>query len=114
MIFLASPYSSTVPNIEYDRYELALGCTAALIDKFQLPVFSPIVHCHGMAIEYTLPKDAKFWRKYNTAFLRKADSIYILKIDGWEESKGVQAEIKLAHQLSLPLHFVDEFGLEVL
>ena len=114
MIFLASPYSSTVHNVEYDRYEAALGCTAALIDKFQLPVFSPIVHCHGMALEYAMPKDAKFWRKYNFAFLRKADALYVLKIDGWDDSVGVRMEINLALTLQLPIHYVDEHGIEVL
>jgi len=114
MIYLASPYSSSVKNVEYDRYELALGCAAALIDKFKLPVFSPIVHCHGIAQDYAMPTDAKFWQDYNTAFIRKADAVYVLKIDGWEESKGVTQEIRLAKMLNLPIHYVDEHGIEVL
>lgn len=114
MIFLASPFSHSNKDIEYERYEAALGCAAALIDKFKLPIFSPIVHCYPMSRDYDMPKDAKFWRKYNTAFLRKADALYVLTIDGWQESKGVKREVQLATTLCLPTHYVDEHGIEVL
>lgn len=113
MIYLASPYShQSFAEVE-NRFALTEQCTYELM-KRGLPVFSPIVHCHQIATDYNLPTDAKFWEKYNMQFLRKADAIYVLKIDGWDESKGVAQEMGVAKALYLPLHFVNEYGIEVL
>lgn len=34
----------------------------------------------------------------------------IIESDGWDKSKGVAAEAKIAQELNIPIHFVSEEG----
>jgi len=114
VIYLASCYSHPDPEVRKDRYHDAMYCTSALITHHGLVVYSPIVHCHPMSIRHGMPTDAVFWRRYNYAMLRKADALYVLKLEGWDESAGVKEELTLAEQMMLTIHYVDENGVVVL
>lgn len=107
MIYLASPYSDDSPVVMEARYEAVLKHTAGLI-KDGLTVFSPIVHCHYMAISYDLPSDISFWRMYDTNMIFLADMFWVLMLDGWQQSKGVSFEIEVARSFKLSIKFVKE------
>jgi hypothetical protein len=77
------------------RYEEALRVTSEMTRKGLL-VYSPIVHFHLMAEKYNMPADFNFWQKNNFGMLDHADSIAVLTIDGWKESKGVKSEVQHA------------------
>lgn len=109
MIYLASPYSHPRPEVMAERFRLAMQCTANLLKQGN-SVYSPIAHCHELAITHNLPTDFAFWRKYDFDMLRRADTFMILKIDGYVESVGLTAEWELARTLSLPIYYVDEKG----
>jgi hypothetical protein len=42
--------------------------------------------------------------------LAACDSLTVLCISGWQESKGVQAEIAAARKMGLPVRFIDPLG----
>lgn len=109
MIYLASPYSHHDPLVIRTRFLLAEQCTVRLMQQGEV-VFSPIVHCHELAHKYDLPKDAKFWEKYDHSMLRLASALYILQIPGWEQSRGVTMERELAERAYIPVAFVNEEG----
>lgn len=109
MIYLASPYSHPDALTVKTRY-LLVEQTAALLIKRGLFVWSPIVHCHEMTGRHIMPTDAEFWKAYNFDFMRRADAIYVLKIPGWELSKGVKMEIDFAIYNGIPLVYVNELG----
>lgn len=108
MIYLASPYSSPDPLIVRTRYLLALQVTETLMGKGEF-IFSPIVHCHPLAIP-TSDGSFEFWHRYNFDMLRRADLLYVLAIPGWKKSTGVQAEIEFARLAGIPIQAVNEFG----
>lgn len=109
MIYLASPYSHHDPVIIKTRFLLAEQCVVRLLQRGEV-VFSPIVHCHELVHKYELPKDAKFWEAYDHSMLRLASFLYILKIPGWEQSRGVTLERELAERAYIPVQFVNEDG----
>lgn len=109
MIYLASPYTDNKVSVRRARYNAALDCTAELM-KRNIPIFSPIVHCHEIARRHVLPKDHAFWWKYNQHFLRQSDQLLLLIIDGWQESKGVRQEIEFANNCGIGMAFVSENG----
>ncbi len=112
-IYLASPYSNHHATIREERYERVCAVAAHLMaDKYEV-VYSPIVHCHEIAQKHSLPKDFPFWRKINFGMLAKASKIFVLTLDGWEESVGVRAELDLAFSLSIPRFLIDEQTLNV-
>jgi hypothetical protein len=60
-------------------------------------VFSPISHTHPIAemSEGKLPIGWEFWSTFDKLFIINCKKIVVLCIDGWKESTGVQAEIKI-------------------
>ncbi len=97
-IYLASPYSDKLRSVRFGRYALAAQCTANLYKK-GITVFSPIVHCHSLAIRHDLPTDSGFWQEHNREMLEAARALWILGAEGWDTSKGVLYEIGLAEAI---------------
>lgn len=107
LIYLASPYSHPDPAVRQMRFEKVCEVAAEMMRDVFL-VFSPIAHTHPIAVSGTegLPKGWEFWERYDRRFLKSCDKLVVLKIDGWQESKGVQAEIKIAQEMSLPVEYI--------
>lgn len=101
MIYLASPYSHKDPAVMEERYLAAMDCTAWLL-KQKLWVYSPIVHCHEIAKQHSLPTDFEFWKEYNKHMLGLASLLYVLAIPGWTKSIGVAGEMARAREIHLP------------
>lgn len=103
--YLASPYSDPDPFVREARYLAAAKCVSILLSAGKW-VYSPIVHCHELAKIAALPGEFEFWRTYNMEMLERAHALKVLTIPGWEESKGVQAEITVARNLSIPVFHI--------
>jgi Domain of unknown function (DUF1937) len=52
----------------------------------------------------------EFWQQHDMAFLSVCDEVMVLKLDGWAQSVGVQAEIAAAKALGKPVSFLDVAG----
>lgn len=105
MKYLASPYTDPDPFIREERYLRASRVLAWLL-KTSTWVYSPIVHCHELAKIADLPKDFAFWKQYNFHMLSKADEVLVLRIEGWETSVGIKAEIQEAERLGIPVRYI--------
>ncbi len=111
MIYLASPYSHPEATVRASRFRATCQAAAKLIQQGHL-VFAPIAHSHPMT-EFGLPPDWRFWERHDVEFLRRCNELVVLKLDGWRESRGVQAEIDLALEMDLPIRYLDaEWGNE--
>lgn len=108
-VYLASPYSHESKPVMHARYELARAATAWML-RMRLWAYSPIVHCHDIACSHALPRDFAFWRDYNFAMLRSANEMFVLAIDGWKRSKGVNGEIAFALAKGLSVSLLVPFG----
>lgn len=106
MIYLASPYTHEDPAVMQKRFEQVQTFTIYMIHKGAI-VFSPIVYCHEMAVKAELPKDAIFWQKQNADMLRRSDYFMVLKLPGWDTSRGVQWELSMAEALFLPIEMIE-------
>ncbi len=71
-----------------------------------LNVFSPIGHSHPLH-EIGMKGDWSFWKRVDTQYLRLSNRMVVLTLPGWEESVGVQAEIKIAKKLKLQVCYMD-------
>lgn len=108
-IYIASPYSSPFPEVRQERYEAVRDYTADLLIN-RLWCYSPIVHCHELALSRGLPTDAQFWNEYNYAMISKAEGLFVFMLEGWQKSKGVLAEAEMAKELSIPVTFIEPIG----
>lgn len=105
-IYLGSPYSHHDPAMRHQRYR-QVGRAAAHLIREGLIVYSPIVHCHLIAREFGLPKEFEFWERFDYAMLEPAGLLMVLKLPGWEESRGLTAEMAFARKKEIPLKFMD-------
>ncbi len=106
LTYLASPYSHPDPAVRQARFEAACRAAAELIRRGHL-VFSPIAHSHCIA-QHGLPMDWGFWEAQDRWLLAACDELWVLKLDGWQHSRGVQAEIAIARALGKAVRFVSE------
>ena len=103
-IYIASPYTHKLQEVVDRRFKAAEDFTAMCLMK-GMHVYSPIVHCHELAAKYDLPHDFDYWGSYNRAMLCKASKMIVMRIDGWECSKGVQSEIEFAKQCGIEVEY---------
>jgi Domain of unknown function (DUF1937) len=106
VIYFASPYSSSDIDVVNKRFESACKVVANLVSEGYV-VFSPIIYGHTLVEWHKMPSDWEFWRKFCQSFLVKCDEMVVYKLEGWEDSKGVQAEIELANQLGLNITYIE-------
>lgn len=105
-IYLVTPYSDPDPAIRQARFEFVNKVAAKLMSEGLL-VFSPISHTHPIALAGKLPTGWKFWADYDFTLIEWCDEVYVLKREGWKESIGVTAEIKIAKELHKPVTYID-------
>jgi len=105
MIYLASPYSHPDPAVREARFH-AVCREAARLTKEGYTVFSPIAHSHCIC-QHGLPLEWIFWWRIDAEFIKRSDEVWVLMLDGWKESTGVQAEIRLALEFEKRLRFVE-------
>lgn len=103
LVYMASPYSHPDSDVMQQRFQEA-ACHAAKLMREGINVFSPITHTHPIA-QYDLPKGWDFWKQYDEKMLAVCDSMIVLKLDGWEQSKGVQAEIEIMGKAGKPIEY---------
>ena len=106
--YLASPYSHPAAEIREWRFQAACQAAAHLMELGYI-VYSPIAHTHPIAMAGKLPTDWEYWRRVDEAFLERCSKLIVLHIVGWDTSVGVQAEMKIAERLGLPIRHI---GLE--
>ena len=107
LIYLASPYTHENPAVVHQRFDDVCRCAATLMEKGH-HVFSPIAHTHPIAMVGKLPTHWEFWERYDRAIMECCGRMVVLMLPGWEESKGIKAEIKLAEEMGLPIVYIEQ------
>ena len=103
MIYLASPYTHPDAVVREQRYHETCRATAEMLLEGET-VFCPIVHCHPL-VAYGVPTEWTFWEEHDRQYLVRCEELVVLKLDGWRRSRGVQAEIKLAAAMDMPIRY---------
>ena len=95
LIYLASPYTSEDPLILLERFRKVCIAAGQLMSEGYY-IFSPIAHTHPIKVVSNLPGGWDYWEGFDRTMIKSCKCLSVLKLDGWEQSKGVQAEIKIA------------------
>lgn len=104
--YLASPYTAHPDGLEVAYRE---ACEAsALLVRAGIPVFCPIAHSHGIAVLGGIdPGSHRIWLEADAPFMRAASGLIILRLRGWDKSKGVEAEWLHFTAENKPVRFMD-------
>ena len=116
-IYLASPYSAPKEMDEEAAEELRetrfyRACRkAAELMEYGHQVFCPIAHSHPIEF-YGMNEihSGEFWLKQDFAILKHVDAMYVYQMKGWEQSKGIRAEIEFALAHNIPVFFLETSG----
>lgn len=106
-IYLAVPYTSPDPFIRKARFE-AVTLAAGELMKRRHIVFSPITMGHPISEACAdIPSDFGYWGRSCLSYLEGwATRLMVLTLDGWEDSRGVTAEIAAAVTAGLPVEYL--------
>ena len=107
LVYLASPYSHPERSVRAQRFEAVCRAAAKLMNG-GVYLYSAISHSHPIAEAGSLPLGWDFWGAYDRAILSCCNKVIVLRLDGWRESKGVQAEIAIAAEQGIPVEYIDE------
>ena len=106
MIYLACPYSHPDEKIREQRFKKVTQVAAKLIDGGYI-IFSPITHSHPIASLHALPMGYEYWKRFDETMIHASGAVWVLKLEGWQESAGIKAEIELALKLHKPVVFIN-------
>jgi len=103
VIYLAIPIKHNNPEIEGARIECA-NRIAALFHDRGIPVFSPASHGGAFARHGSNGRGWDYWKKIDLPILTLCCSkMLIVKIPGWQESRGIQVERAAAMEVGIPI-----------
>ena len=103
--YLATPYSHTNPDIQRYRYA-AITWIAYKLIKSGIHVFSPVTH-NVLSDDFDIVIDYEPLMDFNFEMLSRCDKLLVVKLPGWEKSKGVAAEIDCAQNLGTPIEMLE-------
>lgn len=108
LTYLAVPYSHADRYVRVARW-IAANQTAAKLMAAGQYIFSPISHTHPIAeaSNGALPVGWDYWETFDRQYLSFCKKIIVLRIPGWKESKGVQAEIKIGTEMGILVEYMD-------
>lgn len=111
--YVASPYTPVGVTDEMERRSIMAKRYMDVVlfcgDKMRKGhvVFSPIAHCHDIANHCDLPKDYDFWKNYCISMLARAEELWVLRLSGWDTSKGIADELKFAREVGIRVRMID-------
>lgn len=101
-IYLSCPYTSDLEKVSKERAETATRIAARLRLNGK-NVFSSITYAHEIG-KHGGPVDFKARRDMGFSFIDIwATHLYVIMLEGWDKSSGVQAEIKRAQAQEIPI-----------
>jgi Domain of unknown function (DUF1937) len=105
--YLCSPYSHPDRQIRIFRFTRVVREAAKLMAAGEA-IFCPIAHSHP--IDMALPKieGHDFWMRQDIPILRHASRVKVLMLEGWQASKGIAHELRIAGDLLIPVVYLQD------
>lgn len=106
LVYLATPYTMYRDGLDC-AFKDAAALAARLLTE-GVKVYSPITHCHPMAVYGGLnARDHAVWLPYQESMMRACDVLLVAQLRGWQESFGILHEIKFFAEQGKPVFYLD-------
>ena len=104
-IFVAGPYNTYDETIKEYRINTIKNYCVKMFYEGNSPI-SALLMGLVYAEHSSLPTDTNTWRTFSETLLKGCDELHVLMIDGWEQSSGIESEIKAANKLNIPILYI--------
>jgi len=106
MVYVGAPYWDSDENVRNYRRRKAIEYSELLFRK-GIPFYSPLMYSERFA-----KNNAKegYWLAHGLAMVNVCTEMRVICLPGWEESKGLQGEIKRAEGLDIPIKYIEKFS----
>jgi hypothetical protein len=106
--YLASPYSHENGAVEHARYmDAKAHAIHYTLEEKDFAVFSPINYSHPIHVRMKdmkmTPISYQSWIDWDLSILEQADALWVLKLPGWDVSRGVMIEMTYANTMAIPI-----------
>jgi len=106
LIYLATPYTHKDEKVMWHR-ERAVTIFAGYLTLKGIANYSPITQEFAVRQFVEMPYKWDFWREIDLTFIDHCDEVYVLCLEGFEESVGVNAEVSYAIDSHKPVKYVE-------
>lgn len=104
--YLAAPYTHKDPAVIQERVDQAAMVAAKITSLFpHILVLPPTVLSRTLVDAGAEPLQG--WYQWGIDWLSTCDSLFVLQLDAWENSVGIQLEIKAARLAGIPVFWLD-------
>jgi hypothetical protein len=109
LVYLASPFTHNSFKVMEKRRKQIDLIGAKLQHKHNVAIFPPIT----ISDTYSKILPGKFghkfesWERIDLYTISKCDEVWVVKMSGWQESVGVQAEIAFAKARKIRVRYID-------
>ena len=104
-VYVAGPYGDSAPiETRKYRYNKILQACADLVSA-GVRAYAPVAYAHNLAKLGSFPPDG--WYGFDLSMLPMFEYVLLLKLPGWDESRGVELELEEAANLNIPVLAVD-------
>lgn len=112
LVYVATPYTKYHLGID-KAWEHACAVSGALIEQ-GIKIFSPIAHSHAICkFGGVEPLDHGIWLEIDGPMMDAADAIVIVKLDGFDDSYGVDYEKDVFLAADKPIFYLDPNTMEL-
>lgn len=121
MYYVASPYTAKEgtpferTKLQQKRFNAVNKAIGRLNDIYEYAFIGPITQSH-ITVKHQKNKNTTFanWAKKDFTYISRCDGLWVLMLDGWRESTGVQEEIKFAKAHNIEVKYLEPRNLQLL
>lgn len=106
IVYVAAPYTN-VENKEFLMETIAKVCGQYMKNHPSEYTITGLVHHYACQHHSDLGTNWGFWKDFCVDFLRRCDKMLVIKYPGWQQSFGVQEEIRIAQELNIPVVYCE-------
>lgn len=111
LIYLAGPYSNKSKYIMARRRKAFAEVVAHYMEYAEnVCLYSPILHNAEVAHLFNLPHNFNFWAQRDFFMIKKSTALWVLTIEGWQDSYGLAQEIEYAESINREILYVRKEG----
>lgn len=100
------PYNGTPEQIEHRMTDVFVRVVKQIYGRGDVAI-SPLFN-HFLLPYTKLPTDWQFWRQSAISMMASVDEMWVVAIEGWDKSVGVDGEIEISIAMNVPFLFVTE------